>query len=117
MSTNYQGRCHCGRVEYEVTMDLGPVISCNCSICRRKGHLLAFVPADAFRLRSGDGDLSDYQFGSHTIHHLFCRHCGVSSFARGTGPDGKPMVSINVRCLEGVDLGSLQVQEFDGASR
>ncbi len=32
-------------------------------------------------------------------------------------PDGTPMVSINVRCLEGVDLDALPVKRFDGRSR
>lgn len=110
----YAGSCHCGTVRYEVTTDLGQVISCNCSICRRKGLLLSFVPASAFSLNSGEGDLQDYRFNKHVIHHLFCRNCGVESFARGTAPDGTPMVALNVRCLDGVDLEALQPVPFNG---
>ncbi|MFO7178946.1 MAG: GFA family protein [Pseudomonadota bacterium] len=107
----YTGSCHCGRVRYEVTADISQVISCDCSICSRTGALLAFAPASSFKLLSGEGDLSDYQFNTRTIHHLFCKNCGIRSFARGTRPDGQPTVAINVRCLEGVDLGSLQVMQ------
>jgi hypothetical protein len=112
----YEGSCHCGNVRYRVASDLGFVISCNCSICRRKGTLLTFVTPDKFELVSGEGAQTDYQFNTMNIHHLFCSTCGIGSFGRGTGPDGKPMVSINVRCLDGVDLDALSATPFDGAS-
>jgi len=75
-STTHSGGCQCGRVRYDVRLDLSkPVISCNCSMCGRAGTLLAFVPADQFTLRSGEDVLTDYQFNNHIIHHLFgqCR--------------------------------------------
>ncbi|MCC7267097.1 MAG: GFA family protein, partial [Caulobacteraceae bacterium] len=50
----YEGSCHCGAVAYSAKLDLeAPVISCNCSHCRRKGFLLAFVQPDAFDLKKG----------------------------------------------------------------
>jgi hypothetical protein len=101
-------------VSYEVTLELGRVIACNCSICSRKGTLLAFAPASQFQLLTGEDALSDYQFGKHIIHHLFCSSCGVSSFSRGSQRDGSPMCAINVRCLQDVDLSRLEVQELDG---
>jgi hypothetical protein len=113
----YVGSCHCGRVRYEVTADLSQVISCNCSMCQRAGHLLTFAPESEFKLLSGDDALVDYQFNKHVIHHLFCSTCGVRSFGRGTAPDGTPTVSINARCLEGVDAATLDVMHFDGRSR
>ncbi len=112
----YAGSCHCGKVRYEVTLALGKVIACNCSMCSRKGTLLTFVGADQFKLLSGEDELTDYQFNRHVIHHLFCKTCGITSFARGTDPAGNPTVAINARCLEGVDVESLSVTHFDGAS-
>lgn len=41
----YHGSCHCGAVEYQLKGQLDAVVSCNCSICSRKGYLLWFVPA------------------------------------------------------------------------
>jgi len=114
---NHQGGCHCGAVRYRVDVDLSkPVTQCNCSICARTGALLSFVPAGAFTLEKGEESLTDYQFSKKVIHHLFCRVCGVRSFARGQGPKG-PMVAINTRCLDDVDASTLNVQHFDGKSR
>src|SRR5256885_231583 len=95
----YQGSCHCGVVKYEVQTDLSRVMDCNCSHCSRKGVVLTFVPAPQFKLLSGEGDLTEYQFNKHVIRHLFCKHCGVQSFARGKMPDGTPTVAINLRCV------------------
>ena len=113
----YAGGCHCKRVRYEVAADLDKVIACNCSYCSARGLLLTFVPAIEFMLLKGESDLGEYQFNKHVIHHLFCRHCGVQSFARGTGPDGAEMVAVNVRCLDGVNVGALKLMAYDGRSK
>lgn len=115
-SKTYAGGCHCGKVRYEVTTDLQPVISCNCSICSKKGAFLTFVPESRFKLLSGQDTLTDYQFNKKVIHHLFCSTCGVTSFARGIDPQGQPMVALNVRCLDGIDLEALKPMHFDGRS-
>jgi hypothetical protein len=112
----YEGSCHCGKVRYEATCALNGAIACNCSMCRRKGTLLTFVPEEQFKLHQGEDALTDYQFGKKTIHHLFCSTCGVTSFARGSSPDGKTMIAINVRCLDGVDPEKLSLTHHDGAS-
>ena len=110
----YAGKCHCGRVRYDATVDLGQLIECNCSHCRRKGFLLTFIPPSQFTLHAGEDALTDYQFNKKIIHHLFCATCGVEPFARGTMPDGSPAIAINVRCLEDVDLAALEPMPFDG---
>jgi len=112
----YLGGCHCGNVRYEVRTALDAVTECNCSICSKTGTRLAFVAPEQFRLVAGGDRLADYQFASKRIHHLFCPVCGIRSFARGSGPGGREMVAINVRCLEGVDTSALAVRHFDGAS-
>jgi len=112
----YRGGCHCGRVRYEVETALDPVMSCNCSICQKRGALLTFVPAAQFTLLSGESDLTDYLFNKKVVHHLFCSQCGVGSFARGTRPDGAEMIAVNVRCLDDVDPAALSPMPFDGKS-
>lgn len=112
----YEGSCHCGKVRYKATTDLAQVIECNCSICSRSGTMLAFVTPDKFELLAGEGATTDYQFNKHVIHHRFCSTCGIKSYSNGTGPDGKPMVALNVRCLDGVDIAKLKTIHFDGKS-
>jgi hypothetical protein len=114
--SSYTGSCHCGAVRYRVEADLSqPVNACNCSMCGRSGTLLTFVPADNFTLEQGSESLTDYLFNKDRIHHLFCKVCGIKSFARGTGPGGQEMVAINARCLAGVDVSTLAIKQIDGA--
>lgn len=110
------GGCHCGKVKYEVEMKIENAISCNCSICMKRGSLLDFVPESNFNLLSRETDLNDYLFNKHMIHHLFCRNCGILSYSRATAPDGRKMVAINIRCIDGVDLSKVNIREYDGRS-
>ena len=117
MTQIYSGGCQCGKVRYQVLMDIGEVLSCNCSRCGRLGSLLAFAPATQFKLLSGEADLTKFEFNKHTIEHQFCSTCGIQSFAIGTHPkSGAKLAAINVRCVDGVDLDSLKVKKVDGKS-
>src|SRR3979490_1617996 len=100
MKKNYRGGCQCGQVRYEVSAEIGEVIACNCSRCGRLGSLLAFTPAENFKLLSRQGAMTEYQFNKHVIHHLFCSTCGIQSFARGKQKETE-MVAVNARCLDG----------------
>ena len=115
--TRYTGGCQCGSVRYEVDCTLDHPISCNCSRCGKLGSVLVFAPKDDFRLLSGEGDLTEYRFNTGTIRHLFCKVCGIESFAYGKGRDGAEMAAINVNCLDGVDPRTLSVTFYDGKAR
>ena len=110
----YKGSCHCGKVAFEAEGDLTGVMECNCSLCAKKGSLLWFVPRDKLRLLTKEDRMSTYTFNKHKIKHRFCPTCGIHPFAEAADPSGKPMGAVNVRCLEGVDFGSLPVKHFDG---
>ena len=114
---HYRGGCHCGAVSFKVNVDLSDPITCNCSYCQKRGSILAFVPAQEFELEGGEAKLTEYRFNTKMIEHLFCSGCGMESFARGEMPDGTKMVAINVRCLDGVDVESLNTTMVDGRSR
>ena len=114
---HYQGGCHCGAVHFGVDIDLSSPITCNCSYCQQRGSILAFTPAQNFTLEKGEENLAEYRFNTQTIQHLFCKVCGVQSFARGQMPDGTRMVAVNVRCLNDIDLDSLDIKKVDGRSR
>lgn len=113
---HYQGSCHCGAVSFKVDVDLAKPITCNCSYCQRRGSILAFTPAQNFELEKGQDALTEYRFNTKTIEHLFCSTCGMESFARGEMPDGAKMVAVNVRCLDGVNIESLDTTMVDGRS-
>jgi hypothetical protein len=116
MKKAYTGGCKCGKVRYEVQADIGEVITCNCSRCRKVGALLSAVAMSDFKLLSGENEMTDYQFNKHVIHHPFCATCGIHSYSYGKGPGGRDMVMLNVRCLDGVDADQFKVKKFDGAS-
>jgi hypothetical protein len=61
---DYKGSCHCGKVAFEVSGDIGTVMSCNCSICQRKGALMWFVPREQLRLLTPDDNASTYLFNN-----------------------------------------------------
>lgn len=110
----HQGGCHCGKVRYEVEMKIENAISCNCSICLKRGSLLDFVPEAQFKIVYGENNLKDYLFNKMVIHHLFCKDCGILPFGRGVAPDGSQVVAVNLRTIDGIILSDLKIQEYDG---
>lgn len=112
----HKGSCHCGHVAFEVEGHPDSAMACNCSICQRKGSLLWFVPRDKVKLLTPDANASTYVFNKHVINHRFCPTCGIHPYAEGTMPDGTPMIAVNIRCLEDIDLDSVPVKHFDGRS-
>ncbi|MCP8893937.1 GFA family protein [Shinella daejeonensis] len=112
----YEGSCHCGHVAFEVEGDFEAAIECNCSMCRRKGSLLAFVPHDRFVLATPEENASVYRFHKHVIDHRFCPICGVAPYSEGVDGEGNRMAAVNLRCIPAVDLDALTVRKVDGRS-
>jgi hypothetical protein len=112
--TTHKGGCHCGKIAYEFDGEIGEVLECNCSYCAKRGSLLHFIPATAFRLSTPREALVPYKFNKRAIDHHFCAVCGIAPFAEGTHPKGHKMVAINVRCVEEVDPRQLAVKFHNG---
>lgn len=110
----YHGSCHCGRVKFTAVTHIDRVVSCNCSICSKKGVLHHRVAPDKFNVLEGEEYLSLYQFGTREAKHFFCKECGIHPFSHPrAAPD---TVSINVRCLDDFDLEAAEYEliKFDG---
>jgi hypothetical protein len=116
MEQHYEGGCQCGAVAYEVDVDVDGCMTCNCSRCQPLGAILAFAPRSQFKLLQGEDNLTEYRFNKKSIAHLFCKTCGIQSFAYGAMPDGAEIAAINLNTLRGLDLKSLNPKHVDGRS-
>ena len=112
----YTGSCHCGQIKFEAEGEIGTALSCNCSMCQRKGSLLWFVPRANLRLLTPEANLSTYLFNKHVIKHHFCAKCGIHPFGEGASPNGEATAAINLRCIEDIDLEAIPVHHYDGRS-
>lgn len=111
----FTGSCHCGKLRYRVEEETPTkAMACNCSICRRRAALHHFTTPDKFHREAEDGDIQSYRWNKKVIDFEFCRTCGCAPFAHGMGPNG-PMVEINLRCADDIDLDALEISHFDGA--
>ena len=107
----YEGACHCGALQFRLnTRPPSALLRCNCSICELEDFLHWIMPLSHFEWISGEA--STYRFGSGVARHTFCPTCGVKPFYfPRSNPDG---VSINARCVPGLNWRALLVDEFDG---
>jgi hypothetical protein len=95
--------CHCGAVVLELDLPNGIVNPrrCDCSICRRKGAVVASVTLDAIKVIQGNESLKLYQFNTEVAKHYFCSNCGIyTHHQRRSFPD---QYGYNVGCLEGIN--------------
>jgi hypothetical protein len=75
----WSGSCLCGGVRYEIDGELGAILNCHCSMCR-KAHGAAFrtrvsVPRQCLRIVQGRELLAEYRSSFSTVRR-FCRVCG-----------------------------------------
>ena len=108
-----EGGCHCGRVRFRADVDLELLSQCSCTICTKKGILHLPVLPEVFELLRGKQALTVYTFGTAVAQHAFCAHCGMHAFYI---PRSQPdRISVNARCLDGVDGTKLApTRFFDG---
>lgn len=73
------GKCLCEKIAYEITGELGPIVNCHCSKCRR-WHNAAFrtrctIEKKNFKWLRGEELLSKYH-SSEFVVKTFCKVCG-----------------------------------------
>ena len=98
-----KGTCHCGAVEFEVTLRDRPenIRRCNCSLCRRKGAIMSDVSVTDIRVLRGEDKLTLYQWNTKIAKHYFCSICGIYTHHKKRSEPIK--YGFNIACLEGVD--------------
>ncbi len=111
------GRCHCGAVEFEVQLENGleQLRRCNCSLCSRKGAIMAGVPISALTVTKGEQSLSLYQWNMKIAKHYFCKHCGIYTHHQRRSNPGE--FGFNVACLDGVRIEDFSDVEMMGDGR
>ncbi|HHF2956618.1 MULTISPECIES: GFA family protein [Vibrio] len=106
--------CHCGKVELELALPNGieKPRRCDCSMCRRRGAIVASVPLNGIRIVQGEDVLKLYQFNTRTAKHFFCGECGIYTHHQRRSDPSE--YGYNVGCLEGInpyELGTIEVMD------
>ncbi|KAB0320472.1 GFA family protein [Vibrio diabolicus] len=106
--------CHCGKVELELALPNGieKPRRCDCSMCRRRGAIVASLPLNGIRIVQGEDVLKLYQFNTRTAKHFFCGECGIYTHHQRRSDPSE--YGYNVGCLEGVnpyELGTIEVMD------
>ena len=115
-----KGSCHCGKVNFEVSLENGleNLRRCNCSLCRRKGAIIASVPVEGLKVITGNENLTLYSWNTKTAKHYFCKTCGIyTHHQRRSNPS---QYGFNIACIEGVnpfDIDINIVSTGNGASQ
>jgi hypothetical protein len=81
----HTGRCLCGSVRYEVRGEIGPIVLCHCSQCRRaQGSAFAAnaeVRAADFVVVTGAAGIKEFESSPGKLRS-FCSHCGSPLYSR-----------------------------------
>jgi hypothetical protein len=115
IEAKHRASCHCGGVVLELDLPDGLVDlhRCTCSMCRRKGAVMAAVPLEGMRIVQGVELLTLYQFNTMTAKHYFCSRCGIYTHHRRRSKPNE--YGFNIGCLEGVQPTDIErVPVFDG---
>ena len=79
------GSCLCGGITYQVHTELGEIMVCHCSKCRKSnGSAFATnapVSAQDFKLITGTEILAEFE-STPGVFRVFCRNCGSPLYSR-----------------------------------
>jgi hypothetical protein len=77
MSNTFHGKCHCGQVEWDVTLEQKAHVLCHCGACQKIGgggySLNQIVPKQNFKVTKGA--LKDYTYAGDSGNKVHCYYC------------------------------------------
>ncbi|WP_222836401.1 GFA family protein [Jannaschia donghaensis] len=94
------GACHCGAVQFTVTLidGLATARRCDCSFCAMRGAVAVSARRNDLTVTRGEDALTRYTFNTDTAQHFFCKHCGIyTHHRRRSNPDE---LGVNLACLK-----------------
>ncbi|MDJ0696733.1 MAG: hypothetical protein QNJ49_16825 [Mastigocoleus sp. MO_167.B18] len=90
----------------------------------KRGALNFRVPKENLKLLVDWDKLNLYQWGLYTAKDYFCPVCGILPFRKPSDPTPKELKqgvlpfdgwTVNVRCLEGIDIENLIIRKIYGS--
>lgn len=114
MNQSVVSTCHCGAVELNLMMPDGleKLRRCNCSICSRRGAVVASVKVENLEIIKGKEVLTTYTFNTHTAKHYFCSVCGIYTHHRRRSDPTE--YGINLSCVQGYIHRGLSAHRLSG---
>ena len=99
--------CHCGAVEIHVNLKdkIDKLKRCNCSMCKRKGTMVATIDKKDLKVIKGEDKIKVYQFNTKVAKHHFCSECGIQTHnQRRSDPN---TYGINMGCIDDIEANEL----------
>lgn len=111
-----ESSCHCGALRLRIDAEPPRALtSCNCSICRRYGMLMAYFPPGNVEVIAEPGVLQEYSWGDKLLAFVRCGHCGCVSHWRSLDSDQKDRMGVNARLFTNIEIEKIRIRHFDGA--
>ena len=74
---------------------------CNCSMCKRKGTMVATINKNDLKVLKGQDKIKTYQFNTNVAKHHFCSECGTHTHnLRRSDPN---TFGFNVGCIDEIE--------------
>jgi len=112
MST-FEGKCHCGEVEWEVALedDQKNTILCHCNACKTLSGgaytLNQIVPKSAFKFTKGEDKVKKYTYTGDSgkpVHCYYCSNCTAHAYHHQTALGDDKIVLRTVLLPKGMDF-------------
>ena len=95
--------CHCGEIEIQINLkkEINELMRCNCSMCKRKGTMVATIDRKDLKVVKGQDKIKTYKFNTNVAKHHFCSECGTHTHnLRRSDPN---TFGFNVGCIDEIE--------------